>query len=443
MKTFKKGGITLNDNKLSASSAVKALAIPEIATIPLQQHFGSSAIPIININDKVKTGQLIGKANGNFSANIHSSVSGVVKDIREIIYSNGQLINSIIIQTEGDEWLENIDRSDIVKKEIIFSSEEIISKVVESGIVGMGGATFPSHVKLTIPEGKKADVLIINGAECEPYLTADHRLMLEKGNEIFVGIQILKKALGVEKALIGIENNKLDAIDNLKNISKEYSGIEVISLKPKYPQGGEKQLIKALVNREVPTGGLPIDVGVIVHNVGTTFAIYEAVQKNKPLFERVVTVTGNSINNPSNFLVRIGTSVSELINVAGGLPKDTGKIINGGPMMGKEITDIETPITKGTTGILILSKSEIQNVKTINCIRCAKCVDVCPMGFEPYLLALLAENSDIKRIEKEIIMDCIECSSCSYICPSGRPVLDLIKLGKMKLKELKNKSNNI
>jgi len=442
LKTFKKGGITLNDNKLSASSAIKKLAIPEIAYIPLQQHLGAPAIPTVNINDKVKAGQLIAKAQGTFSANIHSSVSGTVIDIREIKDTSGQLNKSFIIHTEGDEWLENIDSSTTLKKEITLSSEEIISKVIEAGIVGMGGATFPSHVKLTIPDGKTADVLIINGVECEPYLTADHRLMLEKGHEILVGIQIMKKALGVEKAMIGIENNKPDAIEYLQKNSKEYSGIDVVALKPKYPQGGEKQLIKALINREVPSGGLPIDVGAIVHNVGTVFAVYEAVQKDKPLFERIVTVSGKSLRNPSNFLVRIGTPVSELINATGGLPGDTGKIINGGPMMGKEINDIEIPVIKGTTGILILPKSEIKNLKTINCIRCAKCVDACPMGFEPYMLALLSENSNFKRIEKEIIMDCIECNSCAYICPSGRPVLDLIRQGKMKVKEIKTKSNN-
>ena len=291
-------------------------------------------------------------------------------------------------------------------------------------------------MKLSIPKGKVADVLILNGVECEPYLTSDHQLMMEKGDELMVGTQILMKALNVTKALIGIENNKPDAIAHLKKLAENYNGIEVHALRVQYPQGGEKQLIKALINREVPSGGLPIDVGTVVHNVGTTLAVYEAVQKNKPLFERVVTVTGKSVKNPGNFMVRIGTPVNELIEAAGGMPEDTGKVVNGGPMMGKALNSIEVPVTKGTSGILLFTKQEAKRHEIQNCIRCAKCVSVCPMGLEPYLLMQLSERSMWDEVEKDMAMDCIECGSCSYTCPSGRPLLDYIRLGKSNVSQI-------
>jgi electron transport complex protein RnfC len=342
----------------------------------------------------------------------------------------------VIIEVEGDEWEESIDRSNGLKKEIQLNQKEIIQKINEMGVVGLGGATFPSHVKLMVPEGKKAEVLIINGVECEPYLTSDHRLMMEKGEEMLVGVQILMVALGVNKAMIGIENNKPDAISHLDKLSKNFQGISVHGLKVKYPQGAEKQLIKALVNREVPSGKLPIEVGTVVHNAGTAYAVYEAVQKNKPLFERVVTITGKSVKNPGNFLVRIGTPVLELIAAAGGLPEDTGKVIGGGPMMGKALNSLEVPIVKGTSGILILPVNESFRYPVLNCIRCGKCITVCPMGLEPYLLEKLVLVSDWERTESEKVMDCIECGSCHYTCPANRPLLDYIRLGKNKVGQL-------
>jgi electron transport complex protein RnfC len=267
--------------------------------------------------------------------------------------------------------------------------------------------------------------------------------MLEKGAEMLVGITILMKGLGVEKAMIGIENNKSDAIQYLQSIASDFKGIEVHALKVKYPQGAEKQLIKALINREVPAGKLPIEVGCVVSNAGTAFAVYEAIQKNKPLFERVVTITGKSVKNPSNFMVRIGTSVNELIEKAGGLPEDTGKIISGGPMMGKALNSLETPVVKGTSGILIMTKKESKRVEIQNCIRCGKCITVCPMGLEPYLLAQVAENTNYEAAEKERIMDCIECGSCHYKCPSGRPLLDYLRIGKNKVgQNIRNRANN-
>jgi electron transport complex protein RnfC len=284
-----------------------------------------------------------------------------------------------------------------------------------------------------VPEGKKAEVLIINGVECEPYLTSDHRLMLEKGEEMLIGTQLLKKALGVDRAIIGIENNKPDAIEHLTRLASAFNGIEVQGVRVKYPQGAEKQLIKALINREVPSGKLPIEVGAVVNNAGTAFAVYEAIQKNKPLIERVVTITGKSVKKPGNFMVRIGTPVSELVEAAGGLPDDTGKVIGGGPMMGKALNSLDVPVVKGTSGILIMPAGESERKPVLNCIRCSKCVSACPMGLEPYLLEKLVIFEDYERTERERVMDCIECGSCHYTCPAGRPLLDYLRLGKNKV----------
>lgn len=430
LKTFALGGVHPPENKLSAGQAIEKLPIPKMVTIPISQHIGAPATIVVKKNDQVKVGQVVAKSSGFVSANIHSSVSGKVSKIEATMDSSGYRRQAIIVQVEGDEWDEQIDQSAEIKKDFSYSPEEIIQKVGEAGIVGLGGATFPSQVKLSVPKGMKAEVLIINGVECEPYLTADHRLMLEKGEEMLIGIKILMAALKVDKAIIGIENNKPDAISNLEKLSKDYKGISVQPLKVMYPQGGEKQLIKATINREVPSGGLPIAVGAVVHNVGTAYAVYEAVQKNKPLIERVVTVTGKSVKKPSNFMVRLGTSVDELIEAAGGLPEDTGKVISGGPMMGKALGVTNVPVTKGTSGILIIPEGESRRGEVMDCIRCSKCVSVCPMGLEPYLLMTVAEKAIYDRAEKEKIMDCIECGSCSYTCPSFRPLLDYIRLGK-------------
>lgn len=430
MKTFKLGGVHPPENKLSERAPIEALLLPAVVSIPLSQHLGAPAIPVVAKGDRVKTGQLIAKASGFISANVHSSVSGVVVKIDEMPDTSGYRKNCVVINVEGDNWDEDIDMSNQLIKDCHLSPQEIIAKVNEKGIVGLGGATFPTHVKLMVPPGKKAEVVIINGVECEPYLTSDHRLMLEKADEMLVGITIIMKAQGVSKAIIGIEANKPDAIAHLKLKVRDYQGISVEPLKVQYPQGGEKQLIKALLNREVPSGKLPIEVGAVVHNVGTAFAIYEAVQKNKPLIERVVTITGKNLKKPSNFMVRIGAPVSALIEAAGGLPADTGKVVNGGPMMGKAIGDLNVPVTKGTSGILVIPGKEAFRKPVQNCIRCARCLNVCPMGLEPYLLSVLSDKKRYEDCESERIMDCIECGSCHYICPSGRPLLDQIRVGK-------------
>lgn len=432
MKTFALGGVHPEENKLSADKAIETLPLPGKVYVPVSQSLGAPSKVVVEKGAIVKTGQLIAKGESFISANVHSPVSGKVAKIDEVIDASGYKRQAVFIDVEGDEWDESIDRSPEIIREISAGRDTIVRKINEMGVVGLGGATFPSHVKLMVPDGKKAEYLLINGVECEPYLTSDHRLMLERGEEMLIGIQILKKALGVNKAFIGIENNKPDAISHLKTLCSNFEGIEVVPLKVKYPQGGEKQLIKAVVNREVPSGKLPIEVGCVVNNVGTAFAVYEAIQKNKPLIERVVTVTGKSVSKPANFMVRIGTPVSALIDQAGGLPDDTGKVISGGPMMGKALTSLDAPVVKGTSGILIMPENESRRAPQVNCIRCGRCITVCPMGLEPVLLAQLSENQLFERTEKERIMDCIECGSCHYTCPAGRPLLDYLRLGKNK-----------
>lgn len=433
MKTFKTGGVHPSDSKLTASKPVEQIPLPDKVYVPLSQSLGAPSKPVVDKGDEVKAGQLIAKGESFISSNIHSPVSGKVVKIDEVTDASGYRRPAVVIEVADDEWIDNIDRSPQLVSEISLTPQQIIDKIKDLGIVGMGGATFPSHVKLMVPKDKKATTLIINGVECEPFLTSDHRLMLEKGEEIIVGIRILMKALGVDKAFIGIENNKKDAIQHLTNLLKNETGIKVVTLKVKYPQGGEKQLIKAITGKEVPSGKLPVETGCIVHNVGTAFAVYEAVQKNKPLIDRVVTVTGPSVSKPGNFQVRIGTSIEFLLKLAGGVPEDTGKIISGGPMMGKALTTTDVPVVKGTSGILLMPAENSHRVPVFNCIRCARCISVCPMGLQPVLLAQFTYNEFYEEAEKAYIMDCMECGSCQFTCPSGRPLLDYVRLGKNKV----------
>ena len=430
LKTFKIGGVHPPENKLSAQGEIITLPLPEQVSIPLSQHIGAPAVPTVKKGDQVKVGQIIGQAAGFISANIHSSVSGTVMSLDPVIDASGYPRPAVTIKVEGDEWDENILKDPINKQPGTFTKEEILAAISAAGIVGMGGATFPTQVKLSPPPGSTAEVLIINGVECEPYLTADHRLMLEHGKELIIGIQLIMKVLGVKRTIVGIENNKRDAIEELGKLARLADGIEICPLKIQYPQGGEKQLIQATTGKFVPSGGLPIAVGAVVQNVGTVYAVYEAVMKHKPLFERVVTVTGKSLKEPGNYLCRIGTPISQLIEAAGGLPEDTGKVIGGGPMMGKALTNTNIPVTKGTSGILLIRQEESARKEYRNCIRCSKCVNVCPMGLEPYYLMLLGEHNKLEMLESEKIMDCIECGSCSFTCPANRPLLDVIRLGK-------------
>ena len=410
------------------------LGLPRQAVFPLSQHIGAPAVAIVKRGDKVKVGTKIAEAGGFVSAAVFSSVSGTVSKIDNVTDASGYRKPAVFIDVEGDEWEDGIDRSPELVSACSLSSEEIIAKIKNAGVVGMGGACFPTHVKLSPPPGVRAECVIINGVECEPYLTADHRLMLEKPDQILVGVELLMRAAKVNRAYIGIEANKADAIRLLTEKAASHPGIEVVPLQMKYPQGGEKQLIDAIIGRQVPAPpAIPIHVGAVVQNVGTAYAVYEAVQKNKPLLERVVTVTGRSVKHPSNFLTRIGTPVSQLIEAAGGLPDNAGKVISGGPMMGKALATLDAPVCKGSSGVLIMDDEEARRAEPQPCIRCAKCVSVCPMGLEPYLLATCSARGDWERVEHEMILSCIECGSCQFTCPSHRPMLDYIRLGKGKV----------
>lgn len=431
LRTFKKGGVHPHDNKLSRDAAIEVFPLPETVVIPLSQHIGAPAAAQVAKGDKVKAGQLIASAAGFVSANIHSSVSGTVVAVDNVPDAGNIRRPAVTIKVEGDEWEDGIDCTEGFRKaDASLDGAEIIKRIAAAGIVGMGGATFPTQVKLSVPPGKKAEYLVINGVECEPYLTADHRVMMEKGEELLEGIRLLAKALGVAKSYIGIENNKPDAIAHLSQLAVGDAGIEVVPLKVKYPQGGEKQLIAAVTGREVPSGGLPLDVGVVVQNVGTAVAVYEAVVKNKPLVERIVTVTGKTLGKPSNLRVRVGTPVSSLIEHCGGLPDSAGKVIGGGPMMGRAMSNLDCPVTKGTSGILVMDGAQAVRRAPEACIKCAKCVEICPMGLEPYILYKLGVRNRFPEMEEYYATDCIECGSCSFTCPASLPLLDYIRLGK-------------
>ena len=435
MRTFKIGGVHPHDNKqFSAHQPITECPLPKQAIIPLVQHIGAPAQAVVEVGAKVKVGELLAKAGGFVSANICSPVSGTVTKIGDWTDAWGAPGQAIYIDVQGDEWLPEIDRTPELVRACTMEPKAIIDKIAAAGIVGLGGACFPTHVKLLPPPGKKAEVLIVNGVECEPYLTCDHQLMLEHGEEIVVGIEILKRALGVDRAIIGIENNKKDAIEHMTKLVQTKLGIEVVPLKLKYPQGGEKQLIDACIGRQVPSGALPIEVGAVVDNVATIYAVYEAVQKNKPLISRVMTVTGKKVAKPGNYSVRFGTPIDEVIALAGGVPADTGKIIGGGPMMGRAMDHVENmPANKRLSGLLFLPEAESIRPEEENCIRCGKCVQACPMGLEPYLLQRMSQLEMWEDCEKHDVMDCIDCGCCVFACPAHRRLLDGIRPAKAKV----------
>ncbi len=432
MRSFPIGGVHPSDNKAwSRGSAIEAMDLPDVVNIPLSQHIGAPAVAKVAKGDKVLVGQLIGEAASFMSANIHSPISGTVTAVD--MQPNGQGLRQMMvtIKREGDEWLPEIDRSTTLVKGCDLSPKEIIDRIKAAGIVGMGGATFPTHVKLSIPEGKHAESLIINGVECEPYLTSDYRTMLERGEMLIEGVHILMRAVGVGKAYIGVENNKPDAVKHLRELLGDDKTIEVLSLKTKYPQGGEKQLIAAVTGRQVPPPpALPIDVGAVVCNASTAVAVYEAVQKHKPLIERVVTVTGKHIASPKNLLTRMGTPVEALIAKCGGLPEGDVRVLNGGPMMGRPLVNLAMPVMKGCSGIVVMDGKEVGRGAESACIKCAKCVEACPMGLEPYLISKLARKKAWEALEGNDITSCIECGCCQFTCPANIPLLDYVRLGK-------------
>ena len=434
IKTFRIGGVHPDENKLTHEVPTKVAALPKQAIFPLSQHIGAPAKPVVAKGDKVKVGTLLAEAGGFVSAPIYSSVSGTVFKIDTSFDATGYRKPVIIINVEGDEWEESIDRSD--KLETLadhpeLTPEEIVERIKVAGVTGMGGAGFPTFIKLCPPPTAKAECVIINGVECEPYITADYRLMMEKADEILVGLDLLMKAAKVEKGYIGIEDNKPAAIELFQQKTANDPRVEIVPLAKKYPQGGEKQLVDAVINRQVPAPpAIPVNVGAIVQNVGTAYAVYEAVMKRKPLFERYTTVTGKQVKNPGNFLVRMGTTFQDMIDACGGLPEGDNKVLAGGPMMGKAVSSLDTPVCKGTNSITILTEDDARRKVAQPCIRCAKCVGACPMGLEPYLLAQLSVLHEWERAENEEIVSCIACGSCQFTCPAHRPLLHNIAMGK-------------
>ena len=434
IRTFRIGGIHPEENKITAEVPTKVAPLPKQAFFPLSQHIGAPAKPVVQRGDKLKVGTLIAEAGGFVSAPVYSSVSGTVAKVDTIIDATGYRKPAIIINVEGDEWEDNIDRSETletVEAHPELTPEEIVNRIKAAGVTGMGGAGFPTFIKLCPPPGAKAECVIINGVECEPYITSDYRLMMEHADEILVGLDLLMKAAKVDKGYIGIETNKPEAIRLLTEKTRDNDKVEIVPLKQRYPQGGEKQLVDAVIRRQVPAPpAIPVNVGAIVQNVGTAFAVYQAVMKHKPLFERYTTVTGKHLPHPGNFLVRMGTPMSDLIALCGGMPDGDNKLLAGGPMMGKALTSIDVPVCKGTNSVTIIGADEARRQDAQPCIRCAKCVGACPMGLEPYLLATVSAKHLWEKAEAEDITSCIECGSCQFTCPSHRPILDNIRLGK-------------
>lgn len=434
IRTFRIGGIHPEENKLTHEVATQVAPLPKQAIFPLSQHIGAPAKPVVAKGDKVKVGTLLAEAGGFVSAPIYSSVSGTVFKVDTAFDATGYRKPVIIVNVEGDEWEPTIDRSD--KLETLaehpeLTPEEIVERVKVAGVTGMGGAGFPTFIKLCPPPTAKAECVIINAVECEPYITADFRLMMEHADEIIVGLELLMKAAKVDRGYIGIETNKPEAIELLSQKTANDPRIEVVPLKQRYPQGGEKQLVDAVIRRQVPAPpAIPVNVGAVVQNVGTAYAVYEAVMKRKPLFERYTTVTGKQLTKPGNFLVRMGTPMKDLLELCGGIPEGDHKLLAGGPMMGKALNTADVPVCKGTNSVTLISNDEAVRKEPDPCIRCGKCVNVCPMGLEPYLLATLSAKKMWERVEQEDVTSCIECGSCQFTCPSHRPILDNIRLGK-------------
>ncbi|MBI3753704.1 MAG: electron transport complex subunit RsxC [Deltaproteobacteria bacterium] len=437
LKTFNHGIHPSYHKELTSGKGIEKAALPKKVIIPLQQHIGAQCKPLVKKGDAVTEGQKIGEISASFvTAPVHSSISGKVKDIEKLPYPGGGKVLSVII--EGDGTTKEWGNGSIGLELESLTAEALRNIIKEAGIVGMGGAAFPTHVKISPPKEKKIDAFILNGCECEPYLTSDHRLMVEEPEKVFWGMKALMKAVGVENGFIGIEENKPDAIEALEKVvsGSGGSGIKIVALETKYPQGAEKMLIKAVVNRKVPVGKLPMDVGVVVNNVGTAFAVYEAMKYNKPLIERVVTVSGNGIQEPKNLLVRIGTSFEDVLNQCGGITKDGEReVLNGGPMMGISQTILDVPVVKGTSGITVIAGAEIKPNTYQPCIRCASCVEVCPVNLMPYKIGDLGRLYRLDEFKTWGGLVCIECGCCSYTCPSKRPLLQWIRVGKVKVRE--------
>ncbi|HNR27591.1 MAG TPA: electron transport complex subunit RsxC [Bacteroidales bacterium] len=443
-KTFSIGGIHPDDCKFSRDCPIEDFPIPKRVYISMNQHLGMPAVPVVKKGDPVRVGQLIAEPAGFVSAPVHASVSGTVSDVTPYPDFLGKKVLTVVIDTDGDQWEEGIDRSPEIRHEITSSPEDVFKRISESGIVGLGGAAFPTHVKLTPPEGMKPEYLILNGAECEPYLTADYRLMLEHGQEILLGGELMRRTLGAGvNGIIGIEANKPRAIELMRELTSKSLQWKVVPLKKRYPQGGEKQLIDAVLGRRVASFALPVSTGAIVQNVSTAYAVYEAVQKNKPLISKVLTVSSSDSSIQKNYRFRVGTPIMDILSHAGAMEKDGGlspqfaKVVNGGPMMGKPVSNLEGPVMKSTSGLLLFTEKETKRKEPGECIRCAKCFEACPMRLQPYLLYQLALAGRTEELEEHRVFDCIECGCCLYTCPAHLPLLDQIRLARNA--SLKNK----
>jgi len=429
--TFKGGVHPPHSKALTQNVPIEEAPAPELVVIPLSQHIGAPCDPLVAVGETVKVGQKIGDSKAFVSVPVHSSVSGTVKKIEQRPVPGGTKVNCIIIENDGKyDVHESVQPKGDLEN---LSREDILSIIREAGMAGMGGATFPTHVKLSPPPDKPIDTLLVNGSECEPYLTADHRIMLEMPELVLLGTKAIKKALGAGKAYICIEDNKPDAIKTLVEVVGNEEGIEVVSLKAKYPQGDEKRLINAVTGRVVPSGGLPMEVACVVENVGTVATIGNAIKTGMPCVQRVVTVTGNAVETPKNLLVRLGTLFKDCIDMCGGYKEEPGKIISGGPMMGiAQYTD-EVPVIKGTSGILVLNKKEAEVPEPSNCILCGKCVDACPVNLMPYKISRFSLLRNFDGADEYHATDCIECGACSYVCPAKRPLKESISVAKKEI----------
>ena len=445
--TFSIGGIHPQDAKFSHGCATEVLPLPPVVYVSMAQHLGAPAVPCVAPGDKVKVGTVIGEPAGFISAYVHSPVSGTVKTVAPRKDMLGNNVMHVEITVEGDEWEETIDRTPDIITEIPTDRNAVLDKIKMAGVVGLGGATFPAHVKLNPAPGSKADCILINGSECEPYLTSDNRIMIERPSEIIIGAAIMQMVLGGCRCVIAIEDNKPEAIASMKAALADlgYKNMEIAVLKKKYPQGGEKQLIDAVLKRQVRSGALPISVGAVVQNVATALAVYEAVQKNKPLITNTMTITGDllPVSGQHNYLFRIGMPLSFIAEQAGGVPEYAAKIVSGGPMMGKAVANLDASAVKGTASLLYLSKEATKRKEEGHCIRCAKCADSCPMGLEPFLINRLYKAGDLAGMEKASAQDCIECGCCQYSCPANIPLVDNLRMAKGQvMAEIKNRRNN-
>lgn len=438
-KTFRKGIHPPGNKGLTSSLQTEILPLPQQVVLPLSQHIGVPAEPLVSVGDQVLLGQKIAEAKGMISVSVHASVAGEVIAIEPRPHASGKMVTAIVIKNNGTDELvpeaapRNIDPESA-------NSDELKRLMGEAGLVGMGGAAFPTHVKYNPPQDQPIDYVILNGAECEPFLTCDHRLMLEKTEQIVFGLRVMVKAAGASQGFIVIEDNKPDAIATLKEAVQGYA-IKVVPVKAKYPQGEERMIIYAATKRVVPVGALPAAVGVIVNNVATAAALADLIQTGRPLISRIITVTGNGINHPKNLEVRIGTLLEDVINFCGGFKGNPGRIILGGPMTGPAQYRLDLPIMKGTSGVLVQTEEEAQKTASSVCIRCGRCVDACPYNLLPNFLGLYCEHDQVDKAEEYGVLDCRECGSCTYVCPARRPLTQMIKNTKNKIIAAKRKTS--